>query len=98
MPIQENETCDVDHVVLRESTDSDTQSDTKSRRNPKRVLQFSDGTLEEYSSDDEVDAPKEMRAVTQLDVKSLDWLPWAWHQTLRFSTKMLDGCDYAAGP
>lgn len=24
----------------------------------------------------------------------MNWLPWAWHQTTSFSSKMLDGCDY----
>lgn len=26
--------------------------------------------------------------------KTLNWLPWAWHQTTWASGKVLDGCDY----
>lgn len=44
-----------------------TQCKHKLSKKPKRVLQFSDGVLEEYSSEDEVDAPKPEKSVAQID-------------------------------
>ncbi|XP_031841288.1 protein FAM177A1 isoform X2 [Nomia melanderi] len=71
---------------------SEEKKDLKAKKRPKRVLHFSDGDLEEYS-EDETDAP-ELKAVTQVDPKTLNWAPWAWYQTTWFSGKVLDGCDY----
>lgn len=39
----------------------------KLSKKPKRVLQFSDGIMEEYSSEDEVDMSKNYKTVTQID-------------------------------
>jgi len=64
-------------------------------RIPKRVLHFSDGVLEEYSDDDEVDLP--VKSETQLmphNLAALPWGPWIWHQTLFVGTKVLEVCDY----
>ncbi|KAF3429610.1 hypothetical protein E2986_04289 [Frieseomelitta varia] len=87
-----NEICDLKEIILNESVDTGIQ-DRKSLRRPKRVLHFSDGDLEEYS-EDETDAPPVNMTVTQIDPKTLDWLPWAWYQTTSIGNKMLDGCDY----
>lgn len=43
------------------------QCERKLKKKPKRVLQFSDGVLEEYSSEDEVDTPKYNKTVSQID-------------------------------
>lgn len=43
------------------------QCKRKLSKKPKRVLQFSDGVMEEYSSEDEVDAPKTNKTVVQID-------------------------------
>ncbi|TGZ32007.1 Uncharacterized protein DBV15_03806 [Temnothorax longispinosus] len=85
---------DLSDVILQENSDAETQCKRKLSKKPKRVLQFSDGVMEEYSSEDEVDAPKNNKTVSQIDTKNMTWLPWAWHQTTWFSSKMLDGCDY----
>lgn len=37
-------------------------------KKPKRILHFSDGTMEEYSSDDEVDGVKSETKDNQIDV------------------------------
>ncbi|KAK1128908.1 hypothetical protein K0M31_020044 [Melipona bicolor] len=87
-----NEICDLTEIILNESVDTDIQH-RKSLRRPKRVLHFSDGDLEEYS-EDETDAPPVNTTVTQVDPKTLDWLPWAWYQTTSIGSKVLDGCDY----
>ncbi|KOX69966.1 hypothetical protein WN51_04481 [Melipona quadrifasciata] len=87
-----NEICDLTEIILNESVDTDIQH-RKSLRRPKRVLHFSDGDLEEYS-EDETDAPPVNTTVTQVDPKTLNWLPWAWYQTTSIGSKVLDGCDY----
>lgn len=45
----------------------DVQCKHKLSKKPKRVLQFSDGVMEEYSSEDEIDAPKINKTVSQID-------------------------------
>ncbi|XP_012536807.1 protein FAM177A1 [Monomorium pharaonis] len=85
---------DLNDVILQENSDAETQCERKLSKKPKRILQFSDGVMEEYSSEDEVDAPKSNKIVSQIDTKNMNWLPWAWYQTTWFSSKMLDGCDY----
>ncbi|XP_025267560.1 protein FAM177A1 [Camponotus floridanus] len=94
MTPEKDEACDLSDVILQENSDVETQCTHKLSKKPKRVLQFSDGIMEEYSSEDEVDMPKNCKTVTQIDTKNMDWLPWAWHQTTWISSKMLDGCDY----
>ncbi|XP_015432257.1 PREDICTED: protein FAM177A1 [Dufourea novaeangliae] len=93
MDPEKNDVCHLSDVVLNENSSSVTQG-LKPKKRPKRVLHFSDGDLEEYS-EDETDSPEEMKAVTQMDPKSLDWAPWAWYQTTWLGSKVLDGCDYA---
>ncbi|RZB70339.1 protein FAM177A1, partial [Asbolus verrucosus] len=51
-------------------------------RTPKRILHFSDGILEEYSTDEELDnPPKEEQAV--VDPNTLTWGPWFWYKAWR---------------
>lgn len=88
------EPSDLSEIVLRENTDYESQDDLKSRKRPKRVLHFSDGVLEEYSSEDETDGSNDNQTIIQIDPRTLTWLPWAWYQTSWIGNKMLDGCDY----
>ncbi|EFN88001.1 Uncharacterized protein C14orf24 [Harpegnathos saltator] len=92
--LEKDEASDLSEVILQECTDANTEMKIKLDKKPKRVLQFSDGVMEEYSSEDEVDIPKNNKTVLQIDSKNMKWLPWAWHQTTWLSSKMLDGCDY----
>ncbi|XP_015185432.1 PREDICTED: protein FAM177A1 [Polistes dominula] len=84
---------DLNEVVLQESV-LDTQCETIAKKRPKRVLHFSDGDLEEYSSEDEVDKSQATKTVAEIDPRALNWIPWTWHQTTFIGTKLLDGCDY----
>ncbi|XP_029155366.1 protein FAM177A1-like [Nylanderia fulva] len=93
MTSDRDDACDLSDVNLQENSDIETQCTHKLSKKPKRVLQFSDGVMEEYSSEDEVDVPNN-QTVSQIDTKNMNWLPWAWHQTTWISSKMLDGCDY----
>ncbi|KAK3591621.1 hypothetical protein CHS0354_013805 [Potamilus streckersoni] len=52
------------------------------KKQPRRILHFSDGILEEYSTDEEDDtdqAPPE----PSVDPKTLPWGPWIWHYMLK---------------
>lgn len=62
----------------------------KKKKQPKRILHFSDGTLEEYSTDeDETDeAPK-----TVIDPKTLSWASWMWYYTSLSAAKVLGVAD-----
>lgn len=80
------------------------------RRKPKRVLHFSDGTLEEYSDDDELhdadedDAAaknnrqrKESPKTTVAEKKSpqhMRWGEYLLHLTMTFGVRSLNFCDY----
>lgn len=63
-------------------------------RAPKRVLHFSDGTLEEFSDDeeDQVDAVK--REDTTVDESKMNWSDWMMHKTCKLGTSVLAGCDF----
>ncbi|XP_011171424.3 protein FAM177A1 [Solenopsis invicta] len=94
MALDREDIGDLSDVVLQENSDAETQCKRKLGKKPKRILHFSDGVMEEYSSEDEVDTPKNNKTVSQIDTKNMNWLPWAWYQTTYLSSKMLDGCDY----
>lgn len=68
----------------------DTQSKRKKPRVPRRILHFSDGTLEEYSTDEEEASKKE---APKIDPRSLRWLPWFWYYIVMVSKNMLGAAD-----
>lgn len=94
MANEENKESGLNDIVSQENVVLDTQSEGRTKKRPKRVLHFSDGDLEEYSSEDEVDTSQKTTVVAQVDPRTLNWLPWTWHQTTWVGTKVLDGCDY----
>lgn len=61
-------------------------------RAPKRVLHFSDGTLEEYS-DDETDQVDQIEAAP-VDESKLKWSEWMRYKTYKLGSTVLAGCDY----
>ncbi|XP_071790584.1 protein FAM177A1-like [Asterias amurensis] len=62
-------------------------------KKPKRVIHFSDGIMEEYSSDEE-DGPQNAKVVPAVDPKTLKWGPYLWYYTVAASTKTLGVCDF----
>ncbi|XP_071963265.1 protein FAM177A1-like [Antedon mediterranea] len=60
------------------------------KKQPKRVLHFSDGILEEFSSDEEED---ETDAQPKIDPKTLTWIPYLWYYCVLGATKTLSVCD-----
>ncbi|KAH9519618.1 hypothetical protein Btru_003148 [Bulinus truncatus] len=65
----------------------------KKLRVPKRVLHFSDGILEEYSSDEEESAP----AAPSINPKELAWAPWFLHYLTTVYQKSLSAADVCGG-
>ncbi|XP_065084189.1 protein FAM177A1 [Ochlerotatus camptorhynchus] len=65
-------------------------------RAPKRVLHFSDGTMEEFSDDekDKVDAAGSEGGVKDVDESKMNWSDWMLHKTCRLGSSVLAGCDY----
>lgn len=73
-------------------------------RKPKRVLHFSDGTLEEYSDDEEFHDPADAKRVRDikpcsatLPAKSPEHMRWGeylLHLTMTFGVRSLNACDY----
>ncbi|XP_067143963.1 protein FAM177A1 isoform X2 [Centruroides vittatus] len=66
----------------------------KRRKIPKRILHFSDGQLEEYSSDDddEFDSIKDQKPL--INPKTLPWFPYLWYLTWWLGSRTLAVCDY----
>uniref|UniRef100_A0A1B6DB32 Protein FAM177A1 n=1 Tax=Clastoptera arizonana TaxID=38151 RepID=A0A1B6DB32_9HEMI len=66
---------------------------------PRRILHFSDGVLEEYSTDEEEEIenkiePQTSSVLMAVDSSTLAWGPWFWYQTITVGTKTLQVCDY----
>ncbi|KAL3872825.1 hypothetical protein ACJMK2_036023 [Sinanodonta woodiana] len=62
------------------------------KKQPRRILHFSDGILEEYSTDEEDDidqTPPE----PPVDPKTLTWGPWVWHYMLKTAKGTLWAAD-----
>lgn len=59
---------------------------------PKRIIHFCDGTIEEYSSDE--DEPDASTQVTSINPSTLQWGPWIWYHTVNVGIKSLKVCDY----
>jgi hypothetical protein len=63
------------------------------RRKPKRVIHFSDGTLEEFS--DEEERPEQIKSLApQKEPKNMAWGEYLLYLTLSSGTKALGFCDY----
>ncbi|XP_072041785.1 protein FAM177A1-like [Amphiura filiformis] len=63
------------------------------KRVPKRVIHFSDGIMEEYSTDEE-DGGDDEPSEPQVDPKTLAWVPYLWYYFLYASTSTLSACDF----
>uniref|UniRef100_A0A182NRG5 Protein FAM177A1 n=1 Tax=Anopheles dirus TaxID=7168 RepID=A0A182NRG5_9DIPT len=89
-------------IPLKNKTDgaaSDTfiqnEKDVEVRvRAPKRVLHFSDGTLEEFSDDDETADQVDKGDPVPVDESKLKWSEWMRYKTYKLGSTVLAGCDY----
>lgn len=70
----------------------------QSQKKPRRILHFSDGVMEEYSTDEEEEEeekrklnPSQMRVV---DPKTMKWGPWLYYWMAYSGSSALSFCDY----
>ncbi|XP_022198984.2 protein FAM177A1 [Nilaparvata lugens] len=91
-----------DAMDPKSETVGESESDAekgKKKRIPRRVLHFSDGVIEEYSTDEETDDPDTCKKQTvnetmAINPKSLTWGPWFWYQSVVLGSRTLEVCDY----
>jgi len=85
----------------QENNESESEN-KKKKRVPRRVIHFSDGIVEEFSTDSEDEEEKRKSALIEeekkkyalLDPKKLNWVPWmVWHTWFMGST-VLSYCDF----
>nr|XP_023018548.1 protein FAM177A1 [Leptinotarsa decemlineata] len=62
-------------------------------KTPKRVLHFSDGVLEEYSSDEEDLVQDSRREQAIINPASLTWGPWIWYRAWSAGSSALSAVD-----
>ncbi|XP_030854812.1 protein FAM177A1-like [Strongylocentrotus purpuratus] len=63
-------------------------------KKPRRIIHFSDGVLEEYSTDEEDGEGEELAKAPPIDPKTLDWLPYMWYCMVKSGTTTYKVCDY----
>ncbi|XP_070578306.1 protein FAM177A1-like [Ptychodera flava] len=88
-------------IILQEGTDQTKPTrefetiqleEGKKKKVPRRILHFSDGTLEEYSTDEEEE--EETPSEPPVDPKTLTWMPYIWYHTVSAAMGTLAVCDY----
>ncbi|KAK7067068.1 hypothetical protein SK128_010787, partial [Halocaridina rubra] len=81
-----------DSISLKECDQAEGGRCKKSKK-PRRILHFSDGTLEEYSTDEEEEKPQP-DPMALVDPKTLTWGPWMYYWLLYSGSSALSACDY----
>ena len=88
-------------IMSSESSNPQYQSfdDPKKKRVPKRILHFSDGILEEYSTDEdereERKRQEEEKEKSQqvVNTKDMSWVPWVLYLAWVAATNTISVCD-----
>lgn len=75
--------------VSSDFTNVPLESDKPKKKVPRRLIHFSDGVLEEYSTDEEDETPPP----PAIDPKSLTWGPWMWYYVSSAALKTLGVAD-----
>ncbi|XP_076314287.1 uncharacterized protein LOC143226774 [Tachypleus tridentatus] len=87
---EERQTKDPDFMEVPLNT---TQQGERKKKLPKRILHFSDGILEEYSTDEE-EVQDNTDSTALLDTKQMAWMPYLWYMTWWIGCRALAGCDF----
>ncbi|ESP02922.1 hypothetical protein LOTGIDRAFT_212450 [Lottia gigantea] len=74
-----------------EFTNVSLEGGPKQKKIPRRIIHFSDGVLEEYSTDEEEEKLPEKPSV---DPKTLKWVPWFWHYIVVSAVTALGAADF----
>ncbi|XP_021936106.1 protein FAM177A1-like isoform X2 [Zootermopsis nevadensis] len=75
-----------------EAEDKSCKVNLRNKKEPKKVIHFSDGTIEEYSDEDEPDTSAQI--TNKLNPSLLPWGSWIWYHTVHAGSKSLQVCDY----
>lgn len=67
---------------------------SRKMKKPRRILHFSDGVLEEYSTEDEEEEESKPDSLAVTDPKALTWGPWIYYWMLYSGSSVLSACDY----
>ncbi|KAK5643664.1 hypothetical protein RI129_007509 [Pyrocoelia pectoralis] len=81
---------------LDNTVNNDVESANIKVKIPKRILHFSDGTLEEYSEDEENITPPNERTnnAAIVDSSTLSWSSWLVYKSWSAGEVALAACDY----
>lgn len=80
--------------TLVNAVNNDVESANIKVKTPKRILHFSDGTLEEYSEDENITPPNEPTNVAIVDTSTLSWSSWLAYKSWSAGVMALSACDY----
>ncbi|XP_035220960.1 protein FAM177A1-like isoform X1 [Stegodyphus dumicola] len=69
-------------------------SEIKEKKLPKRLVYFSDGILEEYSSDEDICDGECQDTQPLIDAKTLPWIPYFGYLIWWIGSRTLSVCDY----
>ncbi|XP_031339551.1 protein FAM177A1 [Photinus pyralis] len=75
------------------ASSNDAESANIKVRIPKRILHFSDGTLEEYSDDENITPPNETTTAAIVD-SNASWSSWLLYKSWSAGVMALAACDY----
>lgn len=76
-----------------ETDDKTCKISLRQEKAPRRILHFSDGTMEECSSDED-EPDTSAKVIAEVHPNTLSWGPWIWHYTVNIGRKSLQVCDY----
>ncbi|XP_077995439.1 protein FAM177A1-like [Glandiceps talaboti] len=91
---QENVTIQEAPAQKSEGFETIQLEEEKPKRVPRRVIHFSDGIVEEYSTDEEDDEVDSKPVEPPVDPKSLAWMPYIWYYTVASAMGALGVCDF----
>ncbi|XP_013790356.1 uncharacterized protein LOC106474211 [Limulus polyphemus] len=81
-------------LVFTEVSLDTSQKINKNTKVPRRILHFSDGVLEEYSTDDGEEVEDVTDSTALLDTKQMAWIPYLWYLAWWMGSRTLAGCDF----
>ncbi|XP_071543034.1 uncharacterized protein [Panulirus ornatus] len=81
-------------ISVEENNPSKTEEGFNEKvKKPRKIMHFSDGILEEFSTDEE-DEDKQPDTMTLVDPKTLKWGSWMYYWMLYTGSSALAACDY----
>ncbi|EEB15680.1 conserved hypothetical protein [Pediculus humanus corporis] len=89
-----NTLCNKLFLLKQLEIDLQNVGDSYTNGSSKKILYFSDGTLEvENDNQDIPDSTSECKSLP-VNLQKANWFPWMWYQTVAAGSKALELCDY----